>query len=118
MRDIEKVWNYCEQRKNACDKNLDAIGMDNMLTPIYQNNMGMSTAYWAVQKCIEDIQDQPKTNADRIRNMSDEELAELFTIFSCEDADYISILPLKERLWGTKEEVIARNLKYLQSETK
>ena len=30
---LEKVYNFCEQKKNACDKNVEVIGMDNMLTP-------------------------------------------------------------------------------------
>lgn len=55
MTDLEKVWNFCEQKKNACDKNVEAIGIDNMLTPPWQMNMGMSNAYWTVQKVIEDI---------------------------------------------------------------
>lgn len=55
MTDLEKVWNYCEQRKNNCDKNVEEIGIDNMLTPPCQTNMGMSNAYWSVQKVIEDI---------------------------------------------------------------
>lgn len=39
MTDLEKVWNYCEQRKNDCDKNVEEIGIDNMLTffSMYQN---------------------------------------------------------------------------------
>lgn len=53
MTDLQKVWNFCEQKKNACDKNADIIGMDKMMTPAWQTNMGMSTAYWTVQKCIE-----------------------------------------------------------------
>lgn len=55
MTDLEKVWNFCEQRKNAYDKNVEVIGMDNMLTPPWQTNMGMSNAYWTVQKVIENI---------------------------------------------------------------
>lgn len=55
MTDLEKVWNYCEQRKNACDKNVEVIGSENMLTPPWQTNMGMSNAYWSVQKVIEGI---------------------------------------------------------------
>ena len=43
------------------------------------------------------------TNADRIRAMSDEELAQLFTQYSCEDADYTSLLPIEECKWGTKQ---------------
>lgn len=58
------------------------------------------------------------TNADRIRSMTDEELAELFTQYSCEDADYASLLPIDDCLWGTKREVIGRNLNWLQSEVK
>lgn len=46
MTDLEKVQNFCEQKKNACDKNVEVIGMDNMLTPPWQTNMGMSNAYW------------------------------------------------------------------------
>ena len=76
MTELEKVWNFCEQKKNACDKNVEVIGMDNMLTPPWQTNMGMSNAYWSVQKCIEIIEEERKTNADKIRAMSDEELAE------------------------------------------
>ena len=56
------------------------------------------------------------TNADRIRSMTDEELAELFAQYSCEDADYASLLPIDDCLWGTKREVIGRNLNWLQSE--
>ena len=59
---------------------------------------------------------KPKTQADKIRSMSDEELAELFAQYSCEDADYTSLLPIKDCKWGTKQEVIDRNLKWLQSE--
>lgn len=55
MTDLEKIWNFCEKRKNACDKNVEAIGLDNMLTPPWQTNMGMSNAYWTVQKVIEGI---------------------------------------------------------------
>ena len=62
MDDLQKVWNYCEQKKNACDKNVEVIGMDNMLTPIWQTNMGMSNAYWSVQKVIEDIWEQRESN--------------------------------------------------------
>lgn len=58
------------------------------------------------------------TNADKIRSMTDEELAELFTQYSCEDADYASLLPIDDCLWGTKREVIGRNLNWLQSEVK
>ena len=79
MTELEKVWNFCEQKKNPCDKNVEVIGMDNMLTPPWQTNMGMSNAYWSVQKCIEVIEEERKTNADRIRSMSDEELAEWLT---------------------------------------
>ena len=56
------------------------------------------------------------TNADLIRSMSDEELAELFTIWSCEGADYTTLLDIEDCKWGTKQEVISRNLKWLQSE--
>lgn len=59
---------------------------------------------------------RPMTNAERIRSMSDEELAELFTIWSCEDADYTTLLDIEDCKWGTKKEVISRNLKWLQSE--
>ena len=59
---------------------------------------------------------EPITNAMRIRSMSDEELAELFTIWSCEDADYTTLLDIEDCKWGTKQEVISRNLKWLQSE--
>ena len=62
MDDLQKVWNYCEQKKNACDKNVEVIGMDNMLTPIWQTNMGISNAYWSVQKVIEDIWEQRESN--------------------------------------------------------
>lgn len=62
MDDLQKVWNYCEQKKNACDKNVEVIGVDNMLTPIWQTNMGMSNAYWSVQKVIEDIWEQRESN--------------------------------------------------------
>ena len=55
MTDLEKVWNYCEQRKNACDKNVEVMGTEKMLTPPWQTNMGMSNAYWSVQKVIESI---------------------------------------------------------------
>lgn len=55
MSDLEKIWNFCEQRKNACDKNIEALGLENMFNPMFQNQTGMSTAYWSVQKCIEDI---------------------------------------------------------------
>ena len=71
MTELEKVWNFCEQKKNACDKNVEVIGMDNMLTPPWQTNMGMSNAYWSVQKCIEIIEEERKTNADKVRAMSD-----------------------------------------------
>lgn len=60
---------------------------------------------------------KPKTQADKIRSMSDAELAELFAQYSCEDADYTSLLPIKDCKWGTRQEVIDRNLKWLQSET-
>lgn len=66
MDDLQKVWNYCEQKKNACDKNVEVIGMDNMLTPIWQTNMGMSNAYWSVQKVIEDIWEQREANKSKI----------------------------------------------------
>lgn len=82
MTELEKVWNFCEQKKNACDKNVEVIGMDNMLTPPWQTNMGMSNAYWSVQKCIEVIEEERKTNADKIRAMSDEELALFLERFS------------------------------------
>lgn len=82
MTELEKVWNFCEQKKNACDKNVEVIGMDNMLTPPWQTNMGMSNAYWSVQKCIEIIEEERKTNADKIRAMSDEELAEFLVNFN------------------------------------
>ena len=58
------------------------------------------------------------TNADRIRSMTDEELAELFTTWSCEDNDYTTLLEIKDCKWGTKQEVMERNLKWLQSEVK
>lgn len=82
MTELEKVWNFCEKKKNACDKNVEIIGMDNMLTPSCQINMGMSNAYWSVQKCIEIIEEERKTNADKIRAMSDEELALFLDRFS------------------------------------
>ena len=78
MTELEKVWNFCEHKKNSCDKNVEVIGMNNMLTPPWQTNMGMSNAYWSVQKCIEIIEEERKTNADKIRAMSNEELAEFF----------------------------------------
>ena len=55
MTDLEKVWNFCEEQKNSNDKNVEIIGIENMLTPIWQTCMGMSSAYWTVQKMIEDI---------------------------------------------------------------
>lgn len=58
------------------------------------------------------------SNADAIRNMTDEELAELFAQYSCEDSDYTSLLPIEECKWGTKQEVIKRNLQWLKSEVK
>ena len=64
MTDLEKVWNYCEQRKNDCDKNVEEIGIDNMLTPPWQTNMGMSNAYWSVQKVIEDIWEENEQIAE------------------------------------------------------
>lgn len=63
-------------------------------------------------------QEQRQTNADRIREMNDEELAELFAQYSCEDSDYASLLPIEECKWGTKQEVIKRNLQWLKSEVK
>ena len=60
MTDLEKIWNFCEQQKNNCDKNIEKMGLDNLTHPVYQNIMGASTAYWAVQKCIEDIQEATK----------------------------------------------------------
>lgn len=56
------------------------------------------------------------TNADKIRSMTDEELAELFAQYSCEDGDYASLLPIDDCKWGTKREVIERNLKWLKNE--
>jgi len=53
--DLQKVWKYCEQRIKAAEANMDAIGTENMLTPTWQNQMGASTAYWTVQKFIEEI---------------------------------------------------------------
>lgn len=82
MTELEKVWNFCEQKKNSCDKNVEVIGMDNILTPPWQTNMGMSNAYWSVQKYIEIIEEERKTNADKIRAMSDEELAEFLVNFN------------------------------------
>ena len=68
--------------------------------------------------CLKDTQENKRTRGDAIRSMSDEELAELFTQYSCEDADYTSLLPIKECKWGTKQEVINRNLQWLKSEVK
>ena len=62
MDDLKKVWDYCELKKNACDKYVEIIGIDNMLTPPWQLNMGMSHAYWSVQKVIEDIWEHRKPN--------------------------------------------------------
>lgn len=73
---------------------------------------------YEVEKIINELTEEykPKTQADKIRSMSDAELAELFAQYSCEDADYTSLLPIKDCKWGTKQEVIDRNLKWLQSE--
>ena len=56
------------------------------------------------------------SNADRIRQMTDEELAELFVHWSCDDADYATLLPIKGVIWGTREEMIKCNLEYLKQE--
>lgn len=32
MTKLQKIWDFCEQKKNACDKNVEVIGMDNMIT--------------------------------------------------------------------------------------
>lgn len=53
--DLQKVWKYCEQRIKLAEANMDAIGTENMLTPTWQNQMGASTAYWTVQKVIEEM---------------------------------------------------------------
>lgn len=65
MDDLKKVWDYCEQKKNACDKNVEIIGMDNMLTSPWQLNMGMSNAYWSVQKIIEGIWEDKEIGEDK-----------------------------------------------------
>ena len=65
MDDLKKVWDYCELKKNACDKNVEIIGIDNMLTPPWQLNMGMSNAYWSVQKVIESIWEDKETDTDK-----------------------------------------------------
>lgn len=71
-----------------------------------------------VRECRTYEQKEQQTWGNKIRAMSDEELAELFTQYSCEDADYTSLLPIEECKWGTKQEVINRNLKWLKSEAK
>ena len=62
--------------------------------------------------------EKPKTNADRIREMSDEELAK-------ENIYFVSALNAKEGLhytgldghyYRTSEEVVEANMKWLQSE--
>lgn len=60
--------------------------------------------------------EKPKTNADRIRSMSDEELAEQFVYWDCDGADYTTDLPINGCKWGSKEEMLSRVLEYLQSE--
>lgn len=53
---------------------------------------------------------------DRIRSMTDEELAELFVYWDCDGADYTTNLPINGCKWGSKEEMLSRVLEYLQSE--
>lgn len=57
-----------------------------------------------------------RTNADRIRSFSDEELAELFVYWDCDGADYSTNLPINGCKWGSKEEILSRVIDYLQSE--
>lgn len=64
MDKLKLVYDFCEQRKNGCDKNLDTIGMDKFLDPIFQTNMGASNAYWAVQKVIEGIWEDEKETTE------------------------------------------------------
>ena len=82
---------------------------------VYTNGSNLIPVF-RVEQMLEHYYPKKPTNADRIRSMSDEELAELFTIWSCEDADYTTLLDIEDCKWGTKQEVISRNLKWLQSE--
>ena len=114
MTELERVWNFCEQKKNACDKNVEVIGMDNMLTPPWQTNMGMSNAYWSVQKCIEIIEEERKTNADRIRSMSDEESAEWLTSITADaQSDAKTRCDYQWSEWLKEESAQQRNQRFV-----
>lgn len=110
--------------KEFIDKLIERLEKEKIIAFKTYRTFDMNTdlgRMFGIEKSIEIINElaeecKPKTQADKIRSMSDEELAGLFAQYSCEDADYTSLLPIKDCKWGTKQEVIDRNLKWLQSE--
>ena len=107
---IDKLIERLEKEKIIAFKTYRAFDMNTDLGRMF----GIEKSIEIINELAEEY--KSKTQADKIRSMSDEELAELFAQFSCEDADYTSLLPIKDCKWGTKQEVIDRNLKWLQSE--
>lgn len=107
---IEKLIGRLEKGKIIAFKTYRAFDMNTDLGRMF----GIEKSIEIINELAEEY--KPKTQADKIRSMSDEELEELFAQYSCEDADYTSLLPIKDCKWGTKQEVIDRNLKWLQSE--
>ena len=113
---IEKLIGRLEEKEN--ETVLKAPNTSDISDAEYQKWMMKSYGFKESIEIVNELTEEyrPKTQADKIRSMSDEELAELFAQYSCEDADYTSLLPIKDCKWGTKQEVIDRNLKWLQSE--
>lgn len=64
-----------------------------------------------------------KTNADRIRSMTDEELADIFIEYDCDYAGYVisfpirSIMKLQDKCYETREEAKHDFIAWLQSES-
>lgn len=110
--------------KEFIDKLIERLEKEKIIAFKTYRTFDMNTdlgRMFGIEKSIEIINElkeeyKSKTQADKIRSTSDAELAELFAQYSCEDADYTSLLPIKDCKWGTKQEVIDRNLKWLQSE--
>lgn len=102
---------YTEQEKLNAIKQVIEMPTHNGVTKYNILNAFRWFFDWAVEESS-----QKQTNADRIRSMSDEELAELFVYWDCDEADYSTNLPINGCKWGSKEEMLSRVIDYLQSE--
>lgn len=74
-RRIERAENYSDEHWDADERHEHADYID-----------AMKYAFSAITVCIE--HKKPKTNADRIRQMTDEELADIFELSDCKNCTY------------------------------